>query len=91
MMSLKGEEHRSMLGTAKPYFTLIAQSSDRKEVERAAADYEKQHPGSKVIIDNWKDHLQHSDSNQAGIWRARVRIDQAPQSWVSRFLATLRR
>ncbi|MEW6734410.1 MAG: hypothetical protein AB1489_23995 [Acidobacteriota bacterium] len=79
-----------MLGNAKPYFTLIAQSPDRHEVEQAAAAYEQTHPGSKVIIDNWKDHLQHTDSKVAGIWRARVRVGK-PRSLLQRFFDTLRR
>ena len=44
-----------MLGNAKPYFTLIAQSPNRAEIEQAAASYEKSHPGTKVVIDHWRD------------------------------------
>lgn len=62
-----------MLGNAKPYFTLIKQSSNREEVERAAAEYEKKHPGEKAVIDCWRDHLQQVHTDQ-GIWRARVKI-----------------
>ena len=62
-----------MLGAAKPYFTLIAESLNRDEVERAAADYERKHPGEKVVIDRFNDHIHHARTD-IGMWRARVKI-----------------
>lgn len=75
-----------MLGTAKPCFTLIAQSLNRDEVEDAAKAYEKLHPKVKVVIDRWKDFLDDSP----GLWRARVWIT-IERSWWQRFLYTLGR
>src|SRR5438105_1634482 len=69
------EKEGTVLGNAKPYFTLIAQSPNRAEIEQAAASYEKSHPGTKVVIDHWRDHLTHLD-NEGGLWRARVRINE---------------
>jgi hypothetical protein len=62
-----------MLGDAKPYFTLIAESPNRDEIERVAAEYERKHPGEKVVIDCWRDHV-HQTRTDIGTWRARVKI-----------------
>ena len=62
-----------MLGAAKPFFTLITESPNREVVERAAADYEKKHPGEKVVIDCFKDHI-HQARMDMCVWRARVRV-----------------
>lgn len=66
-----------MLGTAKPCFTLIAQSSNRAEVEEAAVAYRKSHPKVKVIVDCWKDFLDQTP----GLWRARVWITVERSLW----------
>ena len=68
-----------MLGSAAPYFTLIFQSPNRVEVEKAALAYEKDHHGIKVIIDHLKDHLDRADA--AGLWRARVWITVKRTLW----------
>lgn len=75
-----------MLGIAKPRFTLIAQSSNRIEVEEAAIAYEKLHPKIKVVIDRWKDFL----GDSPGLWRARVWIT-VERSWWQHLLYTLGR
>lgn len=75
-----------MLGAAKPYFTLIAQSHDRAEVEKIAQAYEKLHPNKKVVIDRWKAYL----DNDPGLWRARVQI-VIERSWWQHLLYTLGR
>lgn len=75
-----------MLGTAKPRFTLIAQSSNRIEVEKAVIAYEKLHSSIKVVIDCWKDFL----DDGPGLWRARVWIT-VKRSWWQHFLYTLGR
>ncbi|KAF0247459.1 MAG: hypothetical protein FD167_3140 [bacterium] len=75
-----------MLGNAKPYFTLIAQSPNRVEVEAAAAAYEKLNPKMRVIIDRWKDYL----DDTPGLWRARVWLTVERSRW-QRFLYTLGR
>lgn len=61
-----------MLGQAKPYFTLIHESTDRAEVERAAEDYKRKNSGAQVVIDSWRDHIHHID--HPPIWRARARV-----------------
>jgi hypothetical protein len=61
-----------MLGQAKPYFTLIAESENREEVERAAASYKQKNPQADVVIDSWRDHIHHIDYKP--IWRARARV-----------------
>lgn len=75
-----------MLGTAKPCFTLIAQSPNRIDIDNAAAAYEKLHPKIKVIIDRWKDFL----DDGPGLWRARVWIT-VERSWWQRLLYVLGR
>lgn len=61
-----------MLGQAKPYFTLILQSENRDEVEKAAKDYKKQNAGAEVVIDSWRDHINHLTDKP--LWRARAKI-----------------
>jgi hypothetical protein len=61
-----------MLGQAKPYFTLILQSEDRTAVEKAAQDYKKQNVGAEVVIDSWRDHINHLSDKP--LWRARAKI-----------------
>ncbi len=65
-----------MLGQAKPFFTLIAEAEDRAEVDRAANEYKRTHPGAEVVVDRWKDHLHHTQNQDQdhGVWRARARI-----------------
>ena len=75
-----------MLGAAKPYFTLIAQSPDLVEVQQAVAAYEKLHPKVKVVIDRWKDFL----DDEPGLWRARVQIT-VKRTWWQHLLYTLGR
>lgn len=73
-----------MLGQAKPYFTLVKESSDRAEVERAAEDYKRQHPGVEVVVDSWRDHISHNSPE--AIWRARARIIEQ-RSFLARFFS----
>lgn len=61
-----------MLGQAKPYFTLILQSQDRAEVEKAAEDYKRKNAGAEVVIDSWRDHINHLTDKP--LWRARAKI-----------------
>ncbi|MBI4853980.1 MAG: hypothetical protein HY819_19455 [Acidobacteria bacterium] len=61
-----------MLGQAKPYFTLILQSEDRAEVEKAAQEYKKNNAGAEVVIDSWRDHINHLTDKP--LWRARAKI-----------------
>jgi hypothetical protein len=61
-----------MLGQAKPYFTLILQSEDRAQVDKAATEYKKKNPGAEVVIDSWRDHINHLTDKP--LWRARVKI-----------------
>ncbi len=77
-----------MLGEAKPYFTLIAQSANLAEVEAAAAVYEKAHYGVKVVIDRYRDYLEQTED--IGLWRARVWIT-IKRSWWQRLRYTLGR
>ncbi len=63
-----------MLGQAKPYFTLILQSEDRGEVERAAEDHKRKNPGAEVFIDSWRDHISHLSDKP--LWRARAKIKE---------------
>jgi hypothetical protein len=69
-----GEIGRTMLGQAKPYFTLILQSADRAEVDQAAAEYKRKHPGAEVVIDSWRDHINHLSDKP--LWRARAKITE---------------
>lgn len=77
-----------MLGEAKKYFTLIAQSVNRAEVEQAGAAYTKTHPSDKVIIDHWNSY--YDQSTDIGFWRARAWITIKRSPW-QRFLYTLGR
>ncbi len=61
-----------MLGQAKPYFTLILQSENRAEVEKAAQEYKKHHVGAEVVVDSWRDHINHLTDKP--LWRARAKI-----------------
>lgn len=61
-----------MLGKAKPYFTLILESEDKAEVDRAAAEYKRKNPKANVVIDSWRDHIHHV--NHKPLWRARTPI-----------------
>jgi hypothetical protein len=77
-----------MLGQTKKYFTLIAQSVTRADVEKSATAYETAHPGVKVVIDHWKGFYDRPED--LGLWRARVWIT-IKRSWLQHFLYTLRR
>lgn len=77
-----------MLGQAKKYFTLIAQSADRAEVEQMASTYEKAHPGVHVIIDQLKTYF--DPTEKVGLWRARAWITIKRSLW-QHFLYTCRR
>ncbi|MCS6885878.1 MAG: hypothetical protein RMM17_09675 [Acidobacteriota bacterium] len=78
------------MGAPRPQFTLICQSPNKEEVEKAAAEYQAKHPGHKVYIDSWKDLLTH-DNNSPGIWRARVWKTPEDRSLLDRLLDTIRR
>jgi hypothetical protein len=77
-----------MLGQAKPFFTLIKESADRAEVERAAADYKKKNPNADVVIDSWRDHIHHVDHDP--IWRARAKVVRE-RSLIQKILGPLNR
>lgn len=77
------------MGAPRPQFTLIHQSKDRSEVERAAAEYRSKHPGHQVYIDSWNDLLNHN--SDSCVWRARVWKTPEDRSLFDRLLDTIRR
>lgn len=78
------------MGAPRPTFFLIKQSPDRAEVERAAEEYQRQHPGHKVVIDTWKDLLLHNSANP-GVWRARVWKTEEERSLIGKLIDSIRR